>query len=244
MSRRRRVQPNVSDRSEQPRARHRRSSSIAPILSAIGVITALTSAATVATVAVVASVGGAPAAAVPGTPGVPQPPTVVYTEKFANNVPAANTPIPLTSYVGAGGETYTADPAWLTLCNGTIVEAASPDSGRAASTSASAGSYNGVRAISYALGLFEGAASPTTVPAVAALTDSPGPGANKVQFQTVNPIPLVATNRFLTFSVDVAGERLQPHHRAADARVLPAERRDEDPDLHDADQSVHQPTRS
>ena len=84
-----------------------------------------------------------------------------------------NTPIPLTSYVGAGGETYTADPAWLTLCNGTIVEANSPDSdmGQVAPAPITAS------AISYALGL-PWSSDPTTDHAVAALTDS-GPGANK-----------------------------------------------------------------
>src|SRR5580700_6312758 len=71
-------------------------------------------------------------AAAARTPGVPQPPAVVYSEDFENNTGPA--PVLLPAYTGASGQTYTADPAWLTNCNGAIVEANSPDSGRAAST--------------------------------------------------------------------------------------------------------------
>jgi hypothetical protein len=58
------------------------------------------------------------AAAVPGTPGVPQAPRTIYSEDFENGVDT--TPVLLTSYTGATGATYTADPAWLARCNGAI----------------------------------------------------------------------------------------------------------------------------
>ena len=152
-------------------------------------------------------VGVGPAqATIPGNPGVPQAPTVVYTENFENNVgsgggigaaPPGSAPLLLTSYVGATGETYTADPAWLSGCNGEIVSASSPN-GENAQAGCNPGSdgYDALRQLSYAEGVFQGAADPTAATTVAALTDNPGPGANKVQFQTVQPIPLVASNRF------------------------------------------------
>jgi uncharacterized repeat protein (TIGR01451 family) len=150
-------------------------------------------------VAVAMSPGHALAA--PGTPGVPQPPSVVFTENFENNVGA--TPVRLMSYVGATGETYTADPVWLTSCNGVIVEGSSPRSDWPLSGCGSVSGFDALLQLSYAQGVFEGATPPTSVHTVAALTDFPNPGANKVQFRTVAPIPLVSSNRFLTFAIDV-----------------------------------------
>ncbi|MEO6084899.1 MAG: choice-of-anchor P family protein [Umezawaea sp.] len=45
-----------------------------------------------------------------------------------------------------------------------------------------------------------------------ARTPKPTPGANKVQFETTAPIPLSATNRFLTFSVDAAEQNCYALH--------------------------------
>src|SRR6202042_1558789 len=103
-----------------------------------------------------------------------------------NNVGLA--PVLLSSYVGASGEMYTADPAWLSGCNGDIVEAASPTSDFPLSDCGSVSAFDALRQLFYAQGKFEGAADPSQVHTVAALTDLPGPGANKVQFQTVQPI--------------------------------------------------------
>jgi uncharacterized repeat protein (TIGR01451 family) len=140
------------------------------------------------------------AQAAPGTPGVPQAPGVVYAEDFENGTGA--TPILLTGYTSGAGLTYTADPAWLTSCNGAIVEFASPDSAQGSSGCTAAGDYGRVRQLAYALGAFRGAASPSTNHAVTAYTEAPNPGANAVQFETVSPIPLAAAGRFITFSVD------------------------------------------
>ena len=208
MSERRRVQSSVCDRSGLPRVAHRRRSRIAPVLSAISLIT-LTSVTTVAAVTTVASVGTSPAAAIPGTPGVPQAPTVAFTEDFENNV--STSPILLTNYVGALGDTYTADPAWLTNCNGVIVVPNSPDSDMGQSGCRLLVDYSTVRQLAYAAGVAMGAADPATNHAVTAFTEG-NPGANKVQFQTVNPIPLMASNRFLTFSVAASETSCTSNH--------------------------------
>jgi hypothetical protein len=49
---------------------------------------------------------------VPGSPGFPQAPATVYAEDF-QNVPGPNPILGLNQYTGASGETYTADPPWL-----------------------------------------------------------------------------------------------------------------------------------
>ena len=143
--------------------------------------------------------GSDSASAAPGTPGVPQAPTTVYTENFEHGT--GNTPIELTNYTGASGEKYTADPAWLTACNGYIFDFSSTGNGNCSS----AGSANGLRQLAWALGSFAGATTPADNHAVGAYTET-NPGANLIQFETVNPIPLTATNRFLTFSVDYAAQ--------------------------------------
>jgi uncharacterized repeat protein (TIGR01451 family) len=132
-----------------------------------------------------------------------QAPTVVFQENFENGV--GTTPLSLTAYTGATGQRYTADAAWLTSCNGVIVAGNSPAGADAlAGCAPGPGGYSALRQLSYAEGVFQGATDPFSVHTVAALTDLPGPGANRVQLQTVAPIPLVASNRFLTFSIDVA----------------------------------------
>ncbi|MFT7837113.1 hypothetical protein Q5530_13285 [Saccharothrix sp. BKS2] len=51
-------------------------------------------------------------------PGVPQAPVVVFAEDFENG--QGTTPALLTAYTGLPpvNQTYDADPAWLTACNG------------------------------------------------------------------------------------------------------------------------------
>ncbi|MEN3280205.1 MAG: hypothetical protein V7607_1345 [Solirubrobacteraceae bacterium] len=157
---------------------------------------------TLRTLLVAAACGLLPAtaAAAPGTPGTPQAASVVYADGFENGVGA--TPILLTGYTGATGETYTADPAWLSSCNGAIVEFASPDAAQGSSGCSAAGDYGRVRQLAYALGVQRGAADPTTNHAVTAYTEAPNPGVDRVQFETLSPIPLAASGRFITFSVD------------------------------------------
>jgi hypothetical protein len=140
------------------------------------------------------------AQAVPGTPGVPQATTVVYDENFENGV--GNAPVGLQNYVGASGQTYTADPVWLTACNGQIRNMNTPYTtlGNCAST----GYTSQLGQLAYALGQHSGSANPAANHAVTAYTDN-NPGANAVQFQTASNIPLaLSTGRFLTFSVDTS----------------------------------------
>jgi hypothetical protein len=59
----------------------------------------------------------------PGQPGVPQLAPIVFSEDFQNQDTAAGA-IALTAYVGANGERYTADAAYLPpagQCNGWVV---------------------------------------------------------------------------------------------------------------------------
>ncbi|MFI5620538.1 hypothetical protein [Streptomyces sp. NPDC051567] len=141
---------------------------------------------------------------VPGTPGVPQAPTVVYAEDFENSTGA--TPILLPAYVGAPpqNETYTADPVWLNpaRCNGIILDQSGANQPDCLAESALA--MGNLRALAGILGQVNGAATPGTNHAVSAYTDGANPGADKVEFQTVNPIAIPMTGRFITFSVDAA----------------------------------------
>src|SRR5436190_12822818 len=150
-------------------------------------------------------------ASLPGSPGVPQAPLEVVSEDFENNM--GTTPLGLASYLGPGGATYTAHPAWLINCNGVIVEASSPDSDLAASGCANITNYSGVRQLAYALGFLEGGpAGRLTDDAVSAYTETDTTPAGVVEFATVNPIPLVATSRFITFSIDAAEANCQANH--------------------------------
>ncbi|HWO69096.1 MAG TPA: hypothetical protein VNO31_54610, partial [Umezawaea sp.] len=56
--------------------------------------------------------------------GTPSTPTVVFTEDFEHN--QASTPILLPAYTGQSGQTYTADPAWLSNCNGVVISLQQP----------------------------------------------------------------------------------------------------------------------
>lgn len=159
----------------------------------------------------VTSAGTATAAA--GNPGTPSAPTTVFTENF-QNVPGA-TPIQrLTSYTGASGQKYTANRAWLTLCNGWVASANQSTTASAqitdctsAGSSSSAGqsAWNQSQQLAQALGIASGQ---TTAAARGnyANTDftSGNPGAGLVEFQTTSNVPFTASNRFLSFSADVA----------------------------------------
>ena len=141
----------------------------------------------------------------PGNPGVPSAPTTLFQENFENN--RVNTPVLLSNYVGAGGERYTAANPWLTGCNGIVVSHSIPASSQG--NCANLGSSEHVRQIVYALGVHNGTAAPTNNRAVAAYTEG-SPGANLIEFATVNPVPLASANgRFLTFSVNAAAKNCQ-----------------------------------
>jgi len=142
----------------------------------------------------------APAAAVPGTPGTPQANTVAFAEDFDNGPGTA--PVGLADYVGVGGQQYTANNAWLTGCNGSVVNFNIPYTTQGNCTNS--GSSANLRQLAYALGVHSGAADPNTNDVVAAYTEG-SPGANLVEFQTATNVPLASSSgRFLTFSVDTA----------------------------------------
>ncbi|GGZ45133.1 hypothetical protein GCM10010387_44520 [Streptomyces inusitatus] len=144
------------------------------------------------------------AAAAPGAPGLPQGPPSVYSEGFENGT--GQTPILLSAYTGAPpiSAKYTAAPAWISAanCNGIILDQTGANN--AACQNQSATAMAELKAMANVLGQVAGSATPGTNHAVSAYTDGANPGANKVEIQTVNPIPLVTSNRFITFSVDVA----------------------------------------
>ncbi|MFC4033906.1 choice-of-anchor P family protein [Streptomyces polygonati] len=154
-----------------------------------------------------AGIGPAEANA-PGHPGIPSPPTTVFTEDFENGQGAAVTTLP--DYTGAAplAETYTADPAWLTSCNGLLVSEqapASPPSG------VYCGSYWAAnKQMAAALGTWAGGDA-TTNHSLTAYT-SGDPGAGRTELQTVRPIPLSSDSRFLTFSVDAAAQNCFANH--------------------------------
>jgi uncharacterized repeat protein (TIGR01451 family) len=137
-------------------------------------------------------------ALVPGraaaAPGVPAAPRTIYTEDFESGLGTA--PVLINAYTGASGQRYTADPAWLTGCNGLVVAFAAPDAPIPAGCEPN-GAYDRIRQIAHAL------SGNTTNRAVSAYTEG-DPGVDLVQFETATPIPLAARNRFITFGVDAA----------------------------------------
>jgi uncharacterized repeat protein (TIGR01451 family) len=150
--------------------------------------------------------GTAAEATVPGTPGVPQASSLVYAEDFQNR-PGPNPVVRLTGYTGATGVTYTADQAWLQACNGWIASAGQSLTAAAQVTDCvNQGSWNNSQRLAQAIGMYRGqtAAQAVNNYAQTAYTSAPAPGVGKVEFQTAANIPFTATNRFITFSVDVA----------------------------------------
>jgi uncharacterized repeat protein (TIGR01451 family) len=154
----------------------------------------------------------AQARAIPGHPGEPQPPKVVYTENFENGM--GRTPVLLNSYKGAPPleERYTADKRFLENCDGNIVEFESNE--RTKATDCAEVAFNRVRQLAWVLGKLRGVANPKVNHAVSAYTDGGKVlPANSLQFETVKPIPLLTSNRYITFSVD-AGETNCKHSHA------------------------------
>ncbi len=158
----------------------------------------------VAGVAAIAAATGATfaSATTPGSPGTPQPPTTIYAENFQNR-PAATPIVRLPQYTGASGQTYTADAQWLRQCNGWIASSSQPAAPTAqANDCGNAATWNAVQQMAYALGSYTGIA-PGSNYAVSAMTAG-DPGAPHVEFKTASNIPFSGSNRFVTFSVDVA----------------------------------------
>jgi len=147
------------------------------------------------------------AARTTAAPG-PAAPTVVYSENFENG--QGTVPIRLSTYQGASGETYTADQPWLQNCNGWIASFSDPPASsplaapQVADCDNSQLAWDNVRNLAYALGKVNGTPDPSANHGVSAYTHGANPGADHVEFATVNPIKLRAERRFLTFSVNAA----------------------------------------
>ncbi|WP_119696444.1 DUF6923 family protein [Microbacterium halotolerans] len=130
-----------------------------------------------------------PASAEPGSPGVTEDPTVVFEEGFENR--QDDEVQLLGDYVGAEGQTYSADVEWSSLefCNGFVLSPDSPNPGECPA-------WNGVVSAATAMQAYNGSDS-----SLAAYTAG-DPGVDRVQLATDAPIQLDAAGRFLTFSVD------------------------------------------
>ncbi len=149
---------------------------------------------------------------------VPRAAAVLFEEGFEN---APGAPRLLTSYTGAPplAETYTADPAWLTACNGWLVSAADPAT--APADSGCGTSWPSQQAMASALAEWAGG-DPAANHAVTAYTAG-NPGAGKTQLETVQPVPVAATGRFLTFSVDAAAVNCFAAHPLLEFSLLDGE---------------------
>lgn len=149
----------------------------------------------------------------------PRAATVLFEEGF-ENTPGA--PRPLTAYTGAPplAETYTADPAWLTACNGWLVSAADPATAPAGSGCGT--SWPSLQAMASALAEWTGG-DPVGNHAVTAYTAG-NPGAGKTQLETVQSIPVESPGRFLTFSVDAAAVNCFAAHPLLEFSLLDEQR--------------------
>jgi uncharacterized repeat protein (TIGR01451 family) len=146
-----------------------------------------------------------------GMPTIPGTPKVLFYENF-ENVTGSN-PVALTSYTGGLStffEKYTADPYWLSGadCNGYIVSGSTLDIPLCTGTAPN----SEIRAIAYALGF--GLATNHSV-AEHSHRASVRPGASLVEIASLTPIPpipAIAANRFITFSLDAASINCTSNH--------------------------------
>ncbi|WP_066360439.1 choice-of-anchor P family protein [Herbidospora mongoliensis] len=139
----------------------------------------------------------------------PADPQVVFSEEFENGQGTA--PVMVTDYVGPAPHamTYTADPAWLTSCNGLIASRLNPAVAPPLAQQCG-GWWPTVRELAASLGQWAGE-DPATNHAVTAFTHTP-PGAPKVQLETEHPVPIGGGSRFVTFSVDAAAVNCNVAH--------------------------------
>jgi uncharacterized repeat protein (TIGR01451 family) len=157
--------------------------------------------------------------------GVPNDPTIVFREDFENFPTAGNgdgsQALQLDHYAGVGGRSYTANPAWLDgpHCEGTILSAANHATHLPGCPDASA---IGMGNLAYALAGVSGHVGDAAANnhALTAYTLR-SPGANLIEFATVQSIPVAAgTGRFFEFSVDAAEVNCRAVHAAMDFSLL------------------------
>ncbi|WP_189636362.1 DUF6923 family protein [Arthrobacter sp. NamB2] len=164
----------------------------------------------------------APAQAAPGTPGTPSAPTVIYAEDF-ENVPGIAPVQRLTDYVGATGQRYTADPAWLRFCSGWIAAAEQDVNAPGPVADCQTNNpdpvtnariwWNQSQQLARGIGLHRGQTLAQSVSNNADTAFSAvGVPAGLTEFQTATNIPLAAGSRFLSFSTDVAAVNCQLAH--------------------------------
>ncbi|WP_169982739.1 choice-of-anchor P family protein [Microbispora sp. H10836] len=149
-----------------------------------------------------------PAAADPGDPGVPASPKTVFAEDFEHGQGA--TPILVSDYTGAApvNQTYTADPAWLTHCNGWIASQQNP--AVAPANSGCGDVWATVKQMAGALGQWADG-DPAANHAVTAYTEGADPGSGRTQLESNFSID-IGPKRFLAFSVDVAETNCFANH--------------------------------
>jgi len=154
------------------------------------------------------------AAAAPGNPGVPADPTVLMHEDFESN-PAATGDLTKLADYDSQYAPFTADPAWLDAVqgNGLIVNRNTTDA------SINAEGFNGdqtgrdaLRALAEKIGEINGTGADNW--AVTAWTSTASPGADKVEFQIVDPLDLAADGRFLTIAANVGVASCSAAHPA------------------------------
>ncbi len=134
-------------------------------------------------------------------PGVPNAPTVVFKEDFENGV--TNSPSLISNYIGAApqNETYTATPYYLdpAQCNGFIVSINAPANTAYGGCGGSGVDY--LRNIANLVGVYNGQPSINGNHALTGLTGVGGTGAG-IMLDTVAPVTLPTSGRFLTATVD------------------------------------------
>lgn len=135
------------------------------------------------------------------TPGVPEAPTVLYAEDFQNSPTTGSTRVD--QYASTTGVKYTADSHFLntSYCNGLIF--GSQATNAALSDFCVSSWWTAARAFPYVIGQYRGLADPSQNLAVAEQTRSGTLGAGRM-LETLSAIPLPATGRYVTFSLDVA----------------------------------------
>jgi hypothetical protein len=153
-------------------------------------------------VLVVPALGYASAPAASAAPR-PKPPVELFVEDFQT---AHENPVSLSAYVGEApvSERYTADRAWLTHCNGTVVGPTGENdtSPHTRSNGCVPSAYTNALQLNEVLSDFGAISADQANNSLSARTDQPGqgydPGAGKVQFETVAQVPIDRlTNRFV-----------------------------------------------
>ncbi len=108
----------------------------------------------------------------------------------------------LNTYVGVGGQRYTADPYWLTNCNGIILSGASTSTSTTGND-CPAGPYGNLRTLATSLGNVNGTSPKTANHALTAYTEQANP-TSTLQLQTVGTRPFATSNRFVAFRLNYA----------------------------------------